>query len=98
MTLFFQNPTPPERVLARHITLLALMMRLTRAERDAIRAAETTDGDVSDIMFLLSKARYIDLGRTDTIASMNALEAKTLLSAGRATAILSAEVQETERP
>ena len=34
----------------------------------------------------------------DTIASMNALEVKTLLSAGRATAILSAEVQETERP
>lgn len=82
----------------RHITLLALNLRFTRGERDAIRAAEITDPDVSDIMYLMRQARYIDLDRVETIAGVNALGAKSLLGAGRATIILGAAVQDIERP
>ena len=88
----------PEVILPKHITQLALMKRFTRAERDAIRAAESSDGDVSDIMFLFNTARYIDLERQDTIDSINAFEAKTLIGVGRALEVLSAPVQNIERP
>lgn len=87
-----------EEVKPRHITLLSLMTRMTRAERTSIRAAELTDEDVADIMFLFGKARYIDLDRAETIECLNALEAKTLLDLGRANEILTAPVQDSERP
>lgn len=85
-------------VLPRHITLLALNLRFTRAERDAIRAAEVSDPDVSDIMYLMRQARYIDLDRAETVGGVQALEAKTLLGVGRAAEVLGAEVQDSERP
>lgn len=84
------TPLPP------HITLLALNLRFTREERDAIRAAEITDPDVSDLMYLMTKARYIDLDNPVTIMGLQMLETKTLLGTGRANAILSASVQPGE--
>ena len=86
-------PPPPK-----HITLLALNLRMSRAERDAIRVAETTDGDVSDVMYLMRQARYIDLERAETIGGIQMLEAKTLLATGRAAEILSAPALDSERP
>ena len=80
----------------KHITLLALNLRMTREERDAVRAARLTDGDVDDIMFLMSTARYIDLEHPVTIAGITMLETKGLLGTGRANQILSAEVQINE--
>lgn len=80
-------------LLPPHITLLALNLRFTREERDAIRAAEITDPDVSDLMYLMTKARYIDLDNPVTIMGLQMLETKTLLGPGRANAILSAPVQ-----
>lgn len=85
-----------EQPVIRHITLLALNLRMTAAERHAIRAAELTDPDVSDMMYLMSKARYINLDDAIVIAAMNALEAKTLLAAGRAEEILAGAVQPGE--
>ena len=85
-------------VLTRHITLLALNLRFIRGERDSIRAAEATDADVADTMYLMRQARYIDLDRAETIAGINLLETKLLIAAGRATAILTDPVLDTERP
>ena len=81
----------------RHITLLALMLRMTKNERTLIRQAESTDEDIADLMFLFRSSRYIDLNRQETIAGINMLEAKELLSAGRANEILTAPIQEIER-
>lgn len=80
-----------------HITLLALNLRFTRDERDAIRSAEITDPDVGDLMYLMTKARYIDLDNPVTIMGLQMLEAKTLLGPGRANIILSATVQPGEQ-
>lgn len=85
------TPLPP------HITLLALNLRMTRGERDAVRAAEGTDSDVSDVMYLMRQARYIDLERAETIAGLQMLEAKGLLGTGRADEILTAPIQDIER-
>jgi hypothetical protein len=93
MITYFQPYIAP-----RYITLLALNLRFTREERDAIRAAEISDPDVSDAMYLMRQARYIDLDRVETIASVNALEAKGLLGVGRAAIVLSGEVSDIERP
>lgn len=81
----------------RWITLLALNLRFTKAERTAIREAQTTDEDVSDLMYLFQVAKYIDLDRTETIGGLQLLEAKGLLGAGRAGEVLSAPVQPQER-
>ena len=89
--------TPPILTLPPHITLLALNLRFTREERDAIRAAEITDPDVSDLMYLMTKARYIDLDNPVTIMGLQMLETKTLLGPGRANVILSAPVQPGEQ-
>jgi hypothetical protein len=67
------------------------------AERDAVRTAEGND-DVSGVMYLFEKARYIDLNRQETIDGINLLEAKGLLGSGRAQQILTAPVQDHERP
>ena len=95
MTLFF---TPVEVAPSpRHITLLALNMRFTRLERDKIRAEEITDPDVSDAMYLMRQARYIDLDNATTIGAVTLLEMKHIIDPGRAKAILSAEVKAAER-
>jgi hypothetical protein len=92
MIVIYDSPPP----LPPHITLLALNLRFTREERDAIRAAELTDADVSDVMYLMRNSRYIDLERTETINSLYMLETKGLLGPGRAYQILSAPVQAGE--
>lgn len=79
-----------------HITLLALNLRFSREERDAIRGAEIADPDVSDLMYLMSKARYIDLENPVTIGGLQMLETKGLLGVGRANEILSMPVQQSE--
>lgn len=94
MQVFFEQPAP----LPMHITLLALNLRMTRAERDAIRAAETSDADVSDAMYLMRQARYIDLENAVTQAAINMLEAKGLLAEGRSVQILTTEPATGERP
>lgn len=88
-------PEPPKPA---HITLLALNLRFTRAERDAIRAAEMSDPDVSDIMYLMRQASYISLTDPTTIQGLQALELKGLLGVGRADVILNQQVQDSERP
>lgn len=81
-----------------HITLLAFNLRLTRAERDAIRSAETADPDVSDVMFLMKQASFIDLTRPETTGAIQLLVLKGLLSEERGAEILNKPVKTIELP
>ena len=81
----------------RRITILAFKQRLTAAERKAIRAAAKTDEDVEDFVDLCDSATFIDLSRADTQAYVQALEAASLLGAGRAAQVLQAEIRADER-
>lgn len=92
----FENP--PALPALPFITHLALNLRFTRQERDAIRAAETSDPDVSDALFLMRQARYIDLSHPHTRAAIQMLEDKQLLSSGRALQVLDAPIQQVEMP
>lgn len=46
----------------------------------------------------INAATYIDLSRSDTIAGVNALESYGIIGAGRASVILTAPIQDIERP
>lgn len=89
----FEEAAPPPPP---HLTLLALLNRMTLAERAAIRASG--DPVVGDLMFLLQAAKYVDLSRQQTVDGISYLEAEGLLAEGRAAEILSAEILPEERP
>lgn len=92
----------------RDITKLAFRQRFTPTEKAAIELAAADDpsaalaqrqqaaslrADLAD----QRDATFIDLGRADTRAGVQALEAAGLLAAGRAAEILDAAVQDAER-
>lgn len=81
-----------------HITLLALNMRFSRQERDDIRAAQISDPDVSDIMYLMQQSSYIDLEHPVTLAAISMFETKGLILPGRSSQILSTIVHPSEMP
>ncbi len=85
----------PEMVQPKFITLLALNLRMTQAERTAVRTS--SDPEVQDMTYLLQIARYIDLDHPVTRQGMQMLESKGILGAGRALQILDAPVQDVER-
>lgn len=84
----------------RHITPLAFLSRFTDAEAVAIDLASIgATAPAAGLRRYLAKvnaAKYIDLDRADTRAGVQALEAATLLAAGRAAVILDAAVQASE--
>ena len=96
----FSKPVPPAP--ERHITQLAFLSRFTDAEAVAIDLASIgTTPQAAGMRRYLSKvnaAKFIDLDRADTRAGVQALEAATLLAAGRALQILDAPIQASERP
>jgi len=86
----------------RHVTQLAFLSRFTDAEAVAIDLASigATPQAASMRRYLnkVAAAKFIDLDRPDTRAGVLALEAATLLAAGRALQILDAPIQPAERP
>jgi hypothetical protein len=91
--------TAPE---VRHITQLAFLSRFTDAEAVAIDLASigatVQAASMRRYQSKVSAATFIDLGRVDTRAGVQALEAATLLAVGRALEILDAAIQPSERP
>jgi hypothetical protein len=85
----------------RRITRLAFLSRFTDAEAITIDlASQGATVQAASMRRYLSKvntATYIDLDRPDTRGGVQALEAATLLGAGRATAILDTPTTVTER-
>lgn len=83
-------PAPPAESFK--ITRLAFLNRFTDAEAIAIdlasQGATVPAASMRRYMQKVNAATYIDLGRADTRAGVQALEAAGLLAAGRATVIL----------
>ena len=82
----------------RHITGYALKMRMTSAERIAIRDAAASSDEVADFMDLADSAQYIDLDDPTTRTGVQTMEAALLLGTGRALEILDAAIVDAERP
>ena len=94
----FSAPTAP-----RHITVLAFRNRFTQSEKIAIEIAaldnpaaampqRAQSAALRANQLDVQAANYIDLDRTDTRAGVQALEAATILAAGRALEILDAPI------
>lgn len=94
---------------ASRITKLAFRNRFTQAEKVALEIA-ALDNPAATLaqrqqaaairahLADVSVSPFVDLGRDDTRAGVQALEAGGLLAAGRALAILDAPVEAHERP
>lgn len=96
------GPGAPEKPLSTKITKLAMSNRFTEDEEVAIDLAsfgETVNAaKIRRLMKKLDQAAYIDLSKQQVIDGVQGLEAMGLLVEGRADEILSAPVQERERP
>ena len=94
---------------ARHVTRLALRSRFTAAEKVVLEIA-SLDNPAATMaqrqqaaalrVYLadVASALWIDLGRADTRAGVQALEALGLLATGRAAQILDGAIADGERP
>jgi hypothetical protein len=82
---FTKAPKPAPKTVLTHRQFLK---RLTTQEFKRIRQAAKTDGDVDMFMYQFERALDIVLQDPDTIDGVNMLEAKSLIDAGRAAAIL----------
>jgi hypothetical protein len=101
-------PVAPPPALPRQITKLAFRNRFTVAEKVAIDLA-SIDNPAADMatrqqsaavrvsLADAAAATYIDLAREDTRAGVTLLETAGILGAGRAMAILDAEILDEEQ-
>ena len=78
-------PPPPAPVTV--ISRLDFLRRFTRAERIALRAAETTDPVVADFLLMLTLAEDVDLTSPDVTEGLAYLEANGFITAERGAAI-----------
>lgn len=86
-----------ESVSGTRITKQKFKLRLTQAERIAIREAAKANATVFDFQDLLDSGSHVDLSDNVLIAGLAAMEQFGLIAAGRAQEILSAPITETER-
>lgn len=86
---FRQRFTPEERVILEIAQLDDTSATLAARQQAAALRSQMKD---------LEMAQYIDLDDPRTQAGVQALEAATLIAAGRANEILFAPIQEYERP
>lgn len=102
-------PPAPEPVADARVTRLAFRNRFTQPEKVALELAALDDPSAAMAqrqqaaalrVYLadVDAATFIDLSRPDTMAGVQALEAMSLIAAGRADEILMAEIQPHERP
>lgn len=95
-----ERPAQLEPPAPRRITRLAFLSRFTDPEAVAIDLASigatAQAAGMRRYMSKVNAATFIDLGRADTRAGVQALEAAGVLAAGRALQILDAPVQPEE--
>jgi hypothetical protein len=92
----FTAPAPV--VEPKRITVRAFKARMTAAERIAIRTAAASSVAIYDYLDMLDSSKFVDLDSAETIGGLQALEVATLLSPGAAALILTAPIQEDEKP
>lgn len=80
------------------ITKIAFRFRLTDAEYVGVLTAAKTDISVAAWVETFNMVSQINLADPRTVAGVDLLVAKSLLTQARATAILTDAVQEGERP
>lgn len=80
------------------ITKIAFRFRLTEAEYVGVLNAAKTDISVAAWVETFNMVSQINLADPRTVAGVDLLVAKSLLTQARATAILTDAVQEGERP
>lgn len=90
--MIYEQPRPPV------ITKVAFRFRLTDVEYAAILEAADTDYAVKAWVETFNMVSQVNLSDERTIAGLNVLSSKGLLTQERATEILSAIVLEGERP
>lgn len=83
---------------SKRITKLAFRNRFTFAEKVAIEDAAKTDSQVRVMLDDQAAANFIDLDRPDTVAGLDMLVAKSLLTTTRRDEILNDPIQPIERP
>ena len=81
-------PTQPAPAPRLRLTKREFRKQFTFAEKQAIYTAAETSVDIRIFLDDLMAAEYIDCDNSDTISSVNALEAATLIGTGRADEIL----------
>jgi hypothetical protein len=81
---------------ATKMTKQKFKLRLTQAERIAIRNAAKSNATVFDFQDLLDSGSHADLADPVLVSGLKAMEQAGLLAEGRALEVLSAPVQEHE--
>lgn len=94
----FSPPPAPVDTRAPVITKLAFRFRLTDAEYVGVLQAAKTDVAVTAWLETFNMVSQINLADPRTVAGVDLLVSKSLLTQARATAILTAAVKEDERP
>ena len=90
----FTPPPPPTPI----ITKVAMISRFTPEEYVAVVGATSTDIEVQAWYDLFQAASVVNLVDPRTIAGINSLANKGLITQARADEILTAPVQENEKP
>lgn len=94
----FSPPPVPPVVDSWVISKVAMISRFTPQEYVGIVSATKTDVEVQAWYDLFQAASRVDLKDQRTVAGLNSLVGKNLLTQARATEILTAPVQPDERP
>lgn len=81
---------------SRRITRLAFRNRFTPVEKAALYTAAESSVQVRVYLDDVNAAAFVDLGRPDTVAGVQALEAAALIGPGRAAEILGADIGDDE--
>jgi hypothetical protein len=95
---FIEPPIPPIPPLPPIITKLAFRFRLTDAEYVGILAAAKTDVEVMAWVETFNMVSQINLDDSRTVSGLEMMVTKLLLTEERKTEILTAPVQDSERP
>jgi hypothetical protein len=94
----FSLPPVVIPVLPNIITKLAMIDRFTEAEYEGVLTAAKTDVQVQGWLDRFNVSNQINLDDSRTINGINLLVSKNLLTQGRGSEILTAPVQDSERP
>jgi hypothetical protein len=94
MTIITVEPIPPPPI----ITKVAFISRFTPEEYVGVVAATKTDVEVQAWYDLFQAANVVDLSDPRTVAGVNSFVTKGLLTQERGNEILTAPVQDSERP
>jgi hypothetical protein len=96
--VFNAPPVVPAPQLPNTITKLAMIDRFTEAEYEGVLTAAKTDVQVQSWLDRFNVSNQINLEDSRTVSGLEMMVTKSLLTEERKTEILTAPVQDSERP